>query len=197
MRLTKMSDVVTIIRGGGTVRKTGQGGLLALYGADGKQVDAWQNAIKAAATFLRYEPTDAPEPATPQPAEEPTTTVDLCQLPTGDKKQRFCALRNRVKELADYFEIAGKRPPRIVLSPADFSALIRGANHRIACDARAAARAENARRKAEGIRGQRAKPIYTEAQALTWNGIPLVEGQAYSKHRPVDFTPLPITSALS
>ncbi len=191
MRLTKMSDVVTIIRGGGSVRKVGQGGLLALYGADGKQVDAWQNAIKAAATFLRYEPSDALEPA------EESTTVDLCQLPAGDKKQRFSSLRNRVKELADYFEIAGKRPPRIVLSPADFGALIRGANHRIACDARAAARAENARRKTEGIRGQRAKPVYVEAQAMTWNGIPLVEGPAYSKHRPVDTTPIPTTSALA
>lgn len=191
MKLTKMSDVTTIIRGGGSVRKTGQGGLLALYDADGKQVDAWQNAIKAAATFLRCEPSEALEPV------EESTTVDLCQLSAGDKKQRFSALRNRVKELADYFEIAGKRPPRIVLSPVDFAALIRGANHRIACDARAAARAENARRKAEGIRGQRAKPVYTEAQTMTWNGIPLVEGPAYSKHRPVDSTPLPTQSALS
>jgi len=192
VKLTKMSDVTTIIRGGGSVRKTGQVGLLALYDADGKQVDAWQNAIKAAVTFLRY---DVPDQAEPDPAEP--ATVDLCQLPAGDKKQRFCALRNRVKELADYFEIAGKRPPRIVLSPVDFAALIRGANHRLACDAKAAARAENARRKAEGTRGQRAKPAYTEAQAMTWNGIPLVEGSAYSKHRPVDSTPLPTQSALS
>ncbi|MCD9088849.1 hypothetical protein, partial [Stenotrophomonas sp. SY1] len=188
-----MSDVVTIIRGGGSARKTGQGGLLALYDAGGQQVEAWQNAIKAAVTFLRYDVSDATEQAGPEPSE-PTTTVDLCQLPAGDKKQRFCALRNRVKELADYFEIAGKRPPRIVLSPVDFAALIRGANHRIACDARAAARAENARRKAERIRGQRAKPVYTEVQAMTWNGIPIVEGPAYSKHRPFDFTPLPTTS---
>lgn len=191
MRLTKMSDVVTIIRGGGSVRKVGQGGLLALYGADGKQVEAWQNAIKAAATFLRYEPSDLLEPA------EELTSVDLCHLSPGDKKGRFCALRSRVKELADYFEIAGKRPPRIVLSPVDFRALIRGANHRLACDARAAARAENARRKAEGIRGQRAKPVYAEALAMSWDGIPLVEGSAYSKHRPVDTTPIPTTSALA
>ena len=197
MKLTKMSDVTTIIRGGGSVRKAGQGGLLALYDADGKQVDAWQNAIKAAATFLRYEPLDLPEPS-------PAASTTICLRaeperpgsPTG-KLQKFEVLRGRVKELADYFRLAGKCPERISLSPADFTYLLRSINARIRADARAVARAENERRKAEGVRGKRVKPVYVEAHAMTWAGIPLVEGPAYSKHRSVDLTPTPTTSALA
>lgn len=199
MKLTKMADVNTIIRGGGSVRKVGSNGLLALYSADGKQVDAWQNAIKASVTFLRYDPLAAAEPieSPDGPVADPGDTVDLCQLSPGAKQANFCVLRGRVKDLADYFAIAGKRPPRMVLSPADYAALLRGANARIRADARAAARAENERRKAEGIRGKRVKPTYREVQAMTWSGIPLVEGPAYSKHRPVDTNPIPTTSALA
>lgn len=199
MKLTKMADVNTIIRGGGSVRKVGTGGLLALYSADGKQVDAWQNAIKASVTFLRYEPLEAAAPVEcpDVPAADPGDTVDLSQLSPGAKATKFGALRGRVKDLADYFAIAGKRPPRIVMSPADYVSLMRGANARIRIDARAAAQAENERRKAEGIRGKRVKPNYREAHAMTWSGIPLVEGPAYSKPRPVDTNPIPTTSALA
>lgn len=192
MKLTKMADVVTVIRAGGSVFKTDQGALLSLHDADGKEISAWQNAINAAVTFLRYTPLE-------QRASD--SIIDLASepdrppAPTG-KLSKFEKLRARVRELADYFALAGKLPPRISLSPEDYTAVLRCVNARIAADARAEARAANEKRIAEKQRGPRIKPVIVPATGLSWRGIPVVEGPTYSKHRPFDFTPLPTTSSL-
>ncbi|MCD9088846.1 hypothetical protein LR961_19075, partial [Stenotrophomonas sp. SY1] len=184
MKLTKMADVVTVIRGGGHVRKMGQGALLSLHDADGKEISAWQNAIKAAVTLLRYTPREFEECA--------DVVADLASIDTGTR--RFLSIRARLKELDEYFHLTGRSPPRFCLEPQAYEAALRCVNDGIRVSARTAARDANERRKAEKQRGPRIKPVIVPATGLSWRGIPIVEGPAYSKHRPFDFTPLPTTS---
>lgn len=195
MKLTKMADVVTVIHGGGHVRKMGQGALLSLHDADGKEISAWQNAVNAAVTFLRYTPLEPLDPLESDSIVDLASEPDRTPPPPG-KLPKFEKLRGRVRELSDYFALAGKRAPRISLSPEDYKAILRCVNARIAAEARAEARAANEKRIAEKQRGPRIKPVIVPATGLSWRGIPVVEGSAYSKHCPFDFTPLPTTSSL-
>ncbi|WP_243350840.1 hypothetical protein [Stenotrophomonas acidaminiphila] len=116
--------------------------------------------------------------------------------PSG-MQPRFEQIRERVRQFADYFVLARKRPDRIAVAPPDFEALIRSINARIRAEARQEAARINESRKAAGSKGPRVKPAFHLVDALTWQGIPLVRGQEYSKHRPVDLSPTPTTSSLS
>jgi len=46
--LTRSSDVLLVLRTGGTVQRVPDTGLLSLFDRDGNSVAAWQQAIKSA-----------------------------------------------------------------------------------------------------------------------------------------------------
>ena len=135
------------------------------------------------------------------PGSEPMI-IDLLREPErplspSGMQPRFEQVRERIRQFADYFVLAGKRPDRIAVAPPDFEALIRSINARIRAEARQEAQRINDSRKEAGSKGPRAKPVFHLVDAITWQGIPLVRGQEYSKHRPVDLSPTPTTSSLS
>lgn len=99
---------------------------------------------------------------------------------------RFDNVRAQVREFLDYMSAAGKQARELHLYASDYNAVVRSANALQKRVARAAARAEEQKLRAQGKKGDAAKvkPEPDLVEAVVWDSLP-VKPLAYSRHRPV------------